>query len=860
MPTISELLDQVSALVGRRDLSLQEFQTWMTGTATGGPNSDGRYPISLSDGTPLLFRCPASMEDIVDDFAELVVAAAPFTYSPATHRQKRVRADFTGTVTLPANADVGNWFVLIQATANPVSFVPAAGASLHNVDDSTSTGGAWSVVMLMVARNTGGASAEWVLSGKTGPIWPDRLEWDGVTRFTHGPGLNWSEIGFDRYRTWGSDPSTPIALWDNFVNWTDVTGKNRWQRAAEAQADVIRIFIDPQKYLETDGSDAALAPWLTVITHATDSVLAHGMKVVVSMCVAIGADQGDFGEYPLRMAHVNQTPLWDKVVKVWIAIDKLLNRYDSDKVGFELWNESEEFPSGNPANDTYVPMIVDLHHAMRRVAGPRIKHIIGSPYYAGHVGYTGPYSLSGLPDAGFRAALFGEHVGYGVHVGYYPNILTHQGLNGGRYQHLHRLPFFSNPDDEEAIVAAFVAEATAAGVPSGDIASITSELRGYIDASKPVTGYDGVNLFTTAAVLSYVWGTPDPNEAFNPTWRNYGEHVQLWMYMEGVTGRDMHCTEIGWHRDYDDVGNSIGMDTDSAARHGSLVRRYMEARRMNGAILWCDETKHFSINENIAAPGAEPDYSGQIQPQLAIAVGLRGNWQPSVLGARLDQYLDPFDASTITYATGTKVAQLADKSGNGRHETQGDPALQMSMDNGYLLQTGAQRMVSSLSASDQTQWFFQVIYVEQFGASDLRTIVGASDVGGRQLVLAADAFREIFTLQRDGGYVSGPGTSMLVPAGRPVVVGVQYHAGVEQTFGVFHRYHIDMATSPPLFPENTNFGSGLTTITGARPTETFNHPFIGRFGGRIAGHGDLSDDDIREIKRFLMARHGIPGA
>ncbi|WP_336958762.1 hypothetical protein [Sphingobium aquiterrae] len=855
MPTISELLDQVSALLGRRDLSLQELQAWMTGTADGGPDSDGRYPMSLSDGTPLLFRCPASMEDIVDEFAELVVAAVPFTYSP-THRQKRVRADFSGTVTLPADADVGNWFILVQGTAAPVSFAPAAGASLHSADESTSTGGAWSVVMLMVARNADGASAEWVLSGKTGPVWPERLEWDGVTRFTHGPGANWSEIGFDRYRPW-VNPATAIALWDNFVTWTDATGKNRWQRAAEAEMDVIRVMIDPQKFLETDGSDAALAPWLTVIGHVVDSVLAHNMKIIICMTPATGGDQGSLGENTLRWAYANQDPLWDKAVKVWTAVDKLLNAYESGEAALELWNESEEYPSGTPANDVYIHLISALHKAMRKIVGPRIKHIIGSPFYASHVGFTGSYSQSGLPDAGFKANLFGKHVGYACHAAYYPNIFTHQGLYGNDYQFIHRMAFPADPAVKDATIAAYQADAAAAGVSSGKIAQVTNDLNLYFTQNNASSGYDGTKPFTTTSTMNYVWGNPDPNAAYVPAYRNYGEHIHLWMYMEGVSGEDMHCTEIGWHRDYDDIGDNIGADTDSAARHGSLVRKYAEARRMNGLVLWADETKHFSVNENIAAPGAEPDYSGQIQPQIAVAVGLRSNWTPSVLGARLDQYLDPLDASTVTYSTGRKVAQLADKSGNARHEMQADPDLQMTFDNGYLIQRDQQWMASSLSASDQTQWLFQVIYVEQFGAEDLRTVVGASGDGGRLLVLSSAGTREVFTLQQNSGYVSGPNVTMPIPAGRPVLLGVQYHAGVEQTFGVYHVYHLNMQASAALFPENVSFGSGLTSTTGFSGDGAYPHPFVGGFGGRIAGHGDLSDDDIQEIKRFLMARHGI---
>lgn len=38
----------------------QELNDWLNGTATGGPNSDGRYPLTGSDGVTVLVLCPAA--------------------------------------------------------------------------------------------------------------------------------------------------------------------------------------------------------------------------------------------------------------------------------------------------------------------------------------------------------------------------------------------------------------------------------------------------------------------------------------------------------------------------------------------------------------------------------------------------------------------------------------------------------------------------------------------------------------------------------------------------------------------------------------------------------------------------------
>ncbi len=60
-PSLSNLLAGVSSLVGRRDLLLQQESDWLTGSATGGPNSDGNYPIDDSTGTTHLMEAPAKL-------------------------------------------------------------------------------------------------------------------------------------------------------------------------------------------------------------------------------------------------------------------------------------------------------------------------------------------------------------------------------------------------------------------------------------------------------------------------------------------------------------------------------------------------------------------------------------------------------------------------------------------------------------------------------------------------------------------------------------------------------------------------------------------------------------------------------
>jgi len=68
----SELADALSALLGRRDLTQQQFQNWLAGSATGGPGSDGLYPISDSTGFDRLLPSP---EKLQEDYVTNVLSA-----------------------------------------------------------------------------------------------------------------------------------------------------------------------------------------------------------------------------------------------------------------------------------------------------------------------------------------------------------------------------------------------------------------------------------------------------------------------------------------------------------------------------------------------------------------------------------------------------------------------------------------------------------------------------------------------------------------------------------------------------------------------------------------------------------------
>lgn len=58
---VRDLLEKVEEFLKDRQVSLAEFADWASGTATGGPNKDGKYPLTDRYGTVTMAACPAKL-------------------------------------------------------------------------------------------------------------------------------------------------------------------------------------------------------------------------------------------------------------------------------------------------------------------------------------------------------------------------------------------------------------------------------------------------------------------------------------------------------------------------------------------------------------------------------------------------------------------------------------------------------------------------------------------------------------------------------------------------------------------------------------------------------------------------------
>lgn len=144
-----------------------------------GTTNEGWYGITTADPISLdedeiefeaSARGPQGDPTPPIDPGDTVTETGAFTFNVDDHLYAMVRFDSStqAQVTLPADADVGAGFQLVQIGAGRAHFVPDTGASLRNELDYVRTRRQWSVVGVFVESNSGGNAANWVLFGSTG--------------------------------------------------------------------------------------------------------------------------------------------------------------------------------------------------------------------------------------------------------------------------------------------------------------------------------------------------------------------------------------------------------------------------------------------------------------------------------------------------------------------------------------------------------------------------------------------------------------------------------------------------------------------------------------------------------------------
>lgn len=185
-PETAELLARVTDLLGRRKLSQVEFATWLSGTATGGPNGDGLYPFTAPDDTVLLVPSPATVVAMGQVWAAPTEAFALRAEAAAKVLENRGKAiptatydlkpedngamlKWTGTATctvrVPPTLKLDWSAGFMQLNTGRIRFVALPGAEIGNDQGYTQTRAKLAQANLWIYENVGGSAAKGSLGG-----------------------------------------------------------------------------------------------------------------------------------------------------------------------------------------------------------------------------------------------------------------------------------------------------------------------------------------------------------------------------------------------------------------------------------------------------------------------------------------------------------------------------------------------------------------------------------------------------------------------------------------------------------------------------------------------------------------------
>lgn len=167
-PTNAELLAALSALTDRVRLREDQRMALEFGTATGGPNGDGHYPITGFDGVVRLKACDERLRvDAARFSVRSIGGAGPFTMVAADVGKVLRIGNGANTpnigVRLP-NLPEGSQLMFIQGGSGRLLFSAINGGTLIHRQNYTRTAGLYAMATAVCDLVTDGMS-RWVLGG-----------------------------------------------------------------------------------------------------------------------------------------------------------------------------------------------------------------------------------------------------------------------------------------------------------------------------------------------------------------------------------------------------------------------------------------------------------------------------------------------------------------------------------------------------------------------------------------------------------------------------------------------------------------------------------------------------------------------
>lgn len=220
---------------------------------------------------------------------------------------------------------------------------------------------------------------------------------------------------------------------------------------------------------------------------------------------------------------------------------------------------------------------------------------------------------------------------------------------------------------------------------------------------------------------------------------------------------------------------------------------------------------------------------------VIMASRRRTGWTPAALGAALWGWWDASDAATLTLVSGA-ASQLDDKSGNGRHLTQGTAGNRPTTTtiNGHTalsFDAAASQRLARTGVSIGSPMTVGVILQLSGGAAARRAVGGSSS----------------WSMGITSG---GIWTAQGIPS--TVAIDTAVHVGVITHDGTTARFRLDgteVSSGTPSW-SSTEVVVGALTSAGASP-------WSGAIGGVVIASAALAGADLASLETYLKQRAGI---
>ena len=635
--------------------------------------------------------------------------------------------------------------------------------------------------------------------------------WDGVTRFTASKGINEPPLGFDDFAPWSN-----ANLWSNWMSAT------RWSSLlTQTTADHIRVCIDPTPMLRAANNASQMVAYLAMVKGAVDDVLARGLKAIVDMHVSRDATYGDAAlcaAYPSGDA-------WTRVRSVWRAVTILLNQYDTDKVAFEVWNESFSDKA------KYTALLPDLVAYLRSVVGYKTTFIV--------MPWNGTYDTSINPT--FAASQFGANCGFAHHM-YIPGIFTHQGQAGANHQHyVHNLPFPVTTDQRAAFISAATAEINADNsLSSAQKAEfnglIATDINYYFDNFAYTTDYDGAQAVTDAiGAFFQEFGSRNPGSP------GAGAGLEKWRVANGVAASQIFITEFGVHRDYD----VEGANQEDAVRWFSVVSKYLNVQGLARTV-WDDFDSYFSIRAN-PGPVGSITAATPFDTQILQAIGMYR--EPpfdtvSLPGLALLHRKNGYTAGTGTWDDISPINRDSVQATAGSRPT-------ANTTEGGITTTSTQKIPSTLPADPEIEYGWAVITIPVLTGSN-KSIIGSTDGSGNSgRQIAVNTSGGIVMNRQGQSQQIGTGSGRIVAGQKQLVEWIRQRSTTLPT-----QIWVDAVQSAS-GTVNDAYAAGMTSFIGGRQS---GENFVGSIHEIGSVQGNIPDAATRaKVQGRVAWDHGIQG-